>query len=163
MRTLLLSLLLLAMPVTVFPQKAFRPVKAAMKAKNYKEVLNLVTKLREDSVYQNHPKLCIYSIEAQRGLNDAENMKLYLKRSYDTIAFFSTTHQIIREAVKLDSIERALQQTENKKPKQTHLVREMLRLYFPNLNAATRFYYKKRKFNEAMDYLRTCPDLPHTT
>lgn len=59
-----------------------------MKAKNYKEVLNLVTKLREDSVYQNHPKLCIYSIEAQRGLNDAENMKLYLKRSYDTIAFF---------------------------------------------------------------------------
>lgn len=163
MRTLLLSLLLLAMPVTVFPQKAFRPVKAAMKAKNYKEVLNLVTKLREDSVYQNHPKLCIYSIEAQRGLNDAENMKLYLKRSYDTIAFFSTTHQIIREAVKLDSIERALQQTENKKPKQTHLVSEMLRLYFPNLNAATRFYYKKRKFNEAMDYLRTCLDLPHTT
>lgn len=163
MRKLLLSFLILALPITAFSQKAFRPVKAAMKAKNYKEVLNQVTKLREDSVYRNHPKLCIYSIEAQRALNDAENMKLYLKRSYDTIAFFSTTHQIIREAVKLDSIERALQQYERKKPKQSHFVSEMLRLYFPNLNAATRFYYKHRKFKEAMDYLRTCLDLPHTT
>lgn len=163
MQKLLLSLLLVAMPFTLFAQKAFRPVKAAMKAKNYKEVLSQVTKLREDSVYRNNPKLCIYSIEAQRGLNDAENMKLYLKKSYDTIAFFSTTHQIIREAVKLDSIERAMQQTEQKKPKQTHWVSELLRSYFPNLNAAARYYYKQRKFNEAMTYLRTCLDLPHTS
>lgn len=162
MHKLLLTFLFLALPFMAYSQKAFKPAKAALKAKNYKEVINQVGKLRNDSTYRDDPRLCVYSIEANRGLNDAENMKLYLKKSYDTIAFFSTTHQIIKEAVKLDSIEHTLQEIENRKPKQTHFIYEQLQRYFPNLQVAARFFYKRKKFVEAMDYLRTCLDLPHT-
>lgn len=162
MRTLLLTLLLLVLPFAAPAQRAFKPVKAAIKAKNYKEAINQIDQLRKDSLYSNDPKLALYSIEANRGLNDAENMKLYLKQSYDTVAFFSTTHLVIQEAVRLDSIEGRLLQTEARKPKQAAFVSEQLRQYFPNLNAAARFFYKKKNFGEAMGYLRTCLDLPHT-
>lgn len=160
MHKILLTFLFIFLSLTAFSQKAFKPAKAALKAKNFKEVINQVGILRKDSTYRDVPQLCIFSIEAQRGLNDAENMKLYLKKSYDTIAFFSTTHQIIKEAVKLDSIERASQ--EKRKPKQAHFIYEQIQRYFPNLYVASRFFYKRKKFNEAMEYLRTCIDLPQT-
>lgn len=163
MRFLLLLFLLLSASVGS-AQRAFKPIKAALKAKNYKEVIAQVAKLRADTTddYRLSPKLCLYNIEAYRGLNDAQNLKLYLKQSYDTVAFFSTTHQIIQEAVRLDSIERQLQQTENKKPRETAFVVEQLRRYFPNIPVAARFFYKRKKFAEAMPYLRTSLDLPHT-
>ena len=143
-------------------QKAFKPVTNALKAKNYKEAIQQINKLRADSTYRNNLKLCLYSIEANRGLNNAENTKIYLKKSYDTIAFFSTTNEIIREAIQLNLLERELEKQEGKKPKQTRLVCEQLQKYFPNLNAAARYYYKKEKYKEAMPYLRICLDLPHT-
>lgn len=160
MHKILLTFLFIFLPLTAFSQKAFKPAKAALKAKNFKEVINQVEKLRKDSTYRDDSQLCIFSIEAQRGLNDAENMKLYLKKSYDTIAFFSTTHQIIKESVTLDSIERASQ--EKRKPKQAHFIYEQIQRYFPNLYVASRFFYKRKKFNEAMEYLQTCIDLPQT-
>lgn len=143
-------------------QKAFKPVTTALKAKNYKEAIQQIQKLRTDSTYRNNTKLCLYSIEANRGLNDAQNMKIYLKQSYDTLSFFQTTREIIVEAIKLDSIEHELQLNNGSKPKQTRLVTDMLQKYFQNLNAAARYFYKKRNYQEAMLYLRICLDLPHT-
>lgn len=161
MKSLLLSfLLLLTLPCSA--QKAFKPVTNALKAKNYKEAIQQIKKLRADSTYRDNAKLCLYSIESNRGLNDAENTKIYLKKSYDTITFFSTTNEIIREAVKLNQLEKEIEKQESKKPKQTRFVCEQLLKYFPNLNAAARYYYKKENFKEAMPYLRTCLDLPHT-
>ena len=90
-------------------QKAFKPVTNALKAKNYKEAIQQINKLRADSTYRNNLKLCLYSIEANRGLNNAENTKIYLKKSYDTIAFFSTTNEIISEAIQLNLLERELE------------------------------------------------------
>lgn len=157
-----LTFLLLVLPFEISSQRAYKPVKAALKAKNYKEVISHVEQLRKDSLHRFDPKLCIYSIEANRGLNDAENMKIYLKRSYDTIAFFSTTHQIIRESLMLDSLERGSDAVSEKKGKQTDFVCEQLKRYFPNLQIAARYFYKSRKFSEAMSYLRTCLELPHS-
>lgn len=143
-------------------QKAFKPVKEAMKNSKYKEAIEQIQKLRKDSLYRSNIKLCLYAIEAQKALNDAENTKLYLKKSYDTLTFFNTTAQIIAEGVRLDSIEKELQQKEERKPKHTKFVCEQLALYFPNIQAAGRYYYKQGKFKEAMPYLRTGIELPQT-
>lgn len=162
MKTFLLTVLLaLALPCTA--QKALRPVRTAMKDSKYKEAIALIAKLRNDTLYRSNPKLCLYAIEANRALNDAENTKLYLKQNYDTIAFFSTTAQIIAEAVRLDSIEKALWQAEERKPKHAKTVCENLQTCFPNLLAAGRYYYRKAKFSEAMPYLRTAIELPQTS
>lgn len=79
MKSLLLSFLLLLM-LPCSAQKAFKPVTNALKAKNYKEAIQQINKLRADSTYRNNLKLCLYSIEANRGLNNAENTKIYLKK-----------------------------------------------------------------------------------
>lgn len=156
----LLLFLMLFVPIASWGQRAFKPIKTALKDKNYAEALNQVNKLRQDSLYRNDPKLCLYIIEANQGLNDAQNMKAYLKSSYDTVAFFSTTREIIREAQRLDSINRADEDGPNRK--QTEYVCNLLRQYLPNIHAAARFYYVHRNFPETMSYLRICLDLPRT-
>lgn len=142
-------------------QKAFKPVKSALKDKKYADAMKAIQTLRKDSLWANHPQLTIFSIEAYKGLNDAENMKLYLKRSYDTLAFFSTTLQIVKESMQLDSIERA-QANNGGKRKNRKYVAENIQKYFPNLNAGARFLYKKGKYAEAIPYFETILDLPHT-
>ena len=120
--------------VTCIAQKAFKPVTTALKAKNYKEALQQISKLRKDSLYKDDVKLCVYAVEAQRGLNDAENMKIYLKQTYDTLSFFSTTYEVVKEAIRLDSIEKEKFKAEDKKPKQTKFVVENLHRYYPNID-----------------------------
>lgn len=142
--------------------KSLKPVRTALKNDKYKDALTLIAKLRKDSVLASNPKLCLYAIEANRGLNDAENTKIYLKKSYDTLSFFSTTHEIIRECVRLDSIERVAEEQTGAKRKNAHIVKAEVLKYFTNINAAARYYYKQRRFAEAMPYLRTCLDLPHS-
>lgn len=158
----MLSLLLFFPFMATNAQRAFKPVKTALKEKNYKEAVNKISALRKDTLYLNNPKLCLYSIEANCGLNDAENTKLYLKKDYDTLVFFSTTHQIIKEAARLDSIERILEKNERKKPKDTNFICTLLRQYMPNAAAASRHFYRKGNYTEAMSFLRTCLDMPHT-
>lgn len=162
MRTLLLSFIMLLLPTIAGAQKAYKPLKTALKDKNYKEAVAQINKLRADSTYRFDTKLCLYGIEAYRGLNDAENMKVYLKQNCDTVALFSTTYQIVKEAVILDSLENENKKNKGEKPHETKLVNEMLQRYYPNLNVAARFFYKKQNYTEAMRYLRYCIDLPHT-
>lgn len=162
MKTLLLSFIMMLLPMVCGAQKALKPVKQALKDKNYKEAVTQIAKLRTDSTYRMNTKLCLYGIEANRALNDAQNMKVYLKQSYDTLAFFSTTYNIVKEAVLLDSIENENMKNGDGKPREQKIVSEMLRLYYPNLNAAARFFYKKRNYQETLRYLRYCIDLPHS-
>lgn len=162
MRVLLFLLMLLSVPVGMEGQRVFKPVKLALKAKNYKDALTQINTLRQDSLYRDSPKLCEYSIEANRGLNDIENMKLYLRKDYDTVAFFSTTLQIIREAARLDSIDQARLAEKGGKPKYRSQVGEILSQYVPNLRAASHFFYQRGKFVDALSYLRASLDLPHS-
>lgn len=143
-------------------QKAFKPVKTALKDKKYGEAAKQVQTLRKDTLWKDNPKLAVFNIEAQRGLNDAENMKLYLKRNYDTLALFSTTLQIVKECVWLDSLERAQEKSGNGKRHNRRFIVEQLQRYFPNLHAASRFLYSHAKYAEAMPYLEVCINLPHS-
>lgn len=162
MRILFLAFLLFTLPFSAEAQRAFKPVRTALKAKNYKEAINQINTLRKDTLYTNNEKLCLFSIEAYRGLNDAENTKLYLKQTYDTLSFFSTTRQIIGEALRLDSLARAAEAQKGEKNKQSVFASGIVRQYMPNLVAATRYYYKRKKYDDAINYLRLCIELPRT-
>lgn len=157
-----LLLLIMLFSLSCTAQKAFKPVKTALKDKKYNEAITQIEKLRTDSTFKNDTKLCLYAIEAYRGLNDAENTRIYLKKNYDTLAFFSTTRELIATSLQLDSIENALQHETGAKPKQKHLVCSVLNQYYPNINAAARFYYSKKDYNNAMRFLRISIDLPHS-
>ena len=160
-RVFLILCIILTYPFVVSAQKAFKPVKSALKSKNYHEVIKKVNALEHDSLFAGSSKLCLYKIEALRGLNDAENMKLYLKTKYDTVAFFSTTYQIITQTLRLDSIENQISVQTNKKSKYSGQIKSLLNIYFPNMHAASRFFYLKKNYIESMKYLRICLDVPH--
>ena len=160
--TVLLSLLILAaVPATA--QKAFKTVNTALKDKKYSDAIKAIQKLRNDTALQHSPKLELFTIEANKGLNDAENTKLYLKKSYDTLTFFSTTLEIVKACVRLDSMERAQNNGEGKKTKNQRFAIENLKQYFPNLNAGARFLFKRKKYTEALPYLTICIETPRTS
>lgn len=145
---------------TADKKTTLKTIRTALKNNKYKDALTAIAQLRKDSATANNPKLCLYAIEANHGLNDAENTKIYLKKSYDTLTFFSTTHEIIRECVRLDSLERSAIEMSGQKRHYAHIVKDEILKYFPNIIAAGRYYYKQKKFAESMQYLRTSLDLP---
>ena len=157
---LVLSVFILAAaPATA--QKAFKTVNTALKDKKYADAVKAIQNLRKDSVLKHSPKIEIFTIEANKGLNDAENTKLYLKKSYDTLAFFSTTLEIVKACIRLDSIEHA--NNENTKKNKNHRYAiENLQQYFPNLHAGARFLFKRKKFAEALPYLTLCIETPRS-
>lgn len=136
----------------VSAQKAYRPIKTALKAKNGKEALTSVQKLTADSTYASDPKLYLFGIEAYRLMNDVENEKLYLKKNTDTTAFFSSTLGIFEYILKCDSVEMEWQQKEDKKPKYRKQNIDLVRRYSKNLKVAANYYYTKRKAAESVRF-----------
>lgn len=136
----------------VYGQKAYRPIKNSLKAKNGKDALASVQKLLTDSVCASDPKLYLFGIEAYQLMNDVENEKLYLKKNVDTTAFFSSTLGIFEYALKCDSVECRLQQLEGEKIRYRKQNTDLLRSYSNNLKVAANYYYKKKNFAEAARY-----------
>ncbi len=156
---IIIAMLVLCNAPALQAQKALKTLKSALKDKKYAESVKTIETLRKDSVWKDSPKLAIYAIDAYKGLNDAENLKLYLKKSYDTIAFFSTTKQIIDECILLDSLEKAKSKEKYKRRK---LITENIHKYFSNIPPAARFLYKRGKFTDALPYLEMSLGLPGT-
>lgn len=153
-------LLLLAVPAETRGQKALREVKTLLKNKDYKGALQRVQALQNDSALSGNTKLYMYGIEANIGLNDIENEKIYLKQSYDTVSFYNTTLGIFTYTLKSDSCERLKNDDAAAKYRRANFQR--LERHYSNLNSAARFFYKRGRYKETMQFLRMYLDYPHT-
>lgn len=153
---LLLTCTLFVTCCTLSAQKAFRPVRSALKDAKYQDALSQIAKLRADTTgrYRDSERLCHFAIEAYRGLNDAENVKLYLKQAYDTVAFFSTTKSIIDEAVRADSIHRTnIDGPDSLRPyKGFKALQGEVKAHFPNIGVGARFHYDRKRWADAMAF-----------
>ena len=153
-------LLLFALPADTRGQKALREVKTLLKNKDYKGALQRVQALQNDSALSGNTKLYMYGIEANIGLNDIENEKIYLKQSYDTVSFYNTTLGIFTYTLKSDSCERLKNDDAAAKYRRANFQR--LERHYSNLNSAARFFYKRGRYKETMQFLRMYLDYPHT-
>ena len=140
-------------------QKAYKPVKAALKAKNADEALKLVAELEKDSLRVGDPKLYKMGIDAYLIMNDAENEKIYLKQAYDTIKFFQSTYGIFYYVMKCDSAENALVQSGKRKRKFRKGNLSLLQLHYANLHAGSRYFYINKNWKESMRFLRMYVDV----
>ncbi|MBQ8227121.1 MAG: hypothetical protein IJZ92_06780 [Bacteroidaceae bacterium] len=152
MRFLTLLLFVVVSVGGMFAQKAYRPIKTALKAKNGKDALASVRKLETDSVHASDPKLYLFGIEAYQLMNDVENEKMYLKKNADTTAFFNSTLGIFEYALKCDSVERYLQQSIGKKPKYRKQNNSLVKQYVQNLKVAANYYYTRKNYANAVRY-----------
>lgn len=156
----LVSLILLSftLPQVIEAQKVLKPIRTFLKARNYGEAAKKVAELEKDSIANKLAELYVYGAEANIGLNDVLNEKIYLKQSYDTVQFFSTTRAVLEYAVKAWECE-AKAEGEVKGKLRKNCEAWILR-YYPNLNAAGRFLFTKQKYEEAMPYFRLFLELP---
>ncbi len=141
-------------------QKVLKPVRTNLKDKKAEEALKLIVQLEKDSIAKHLPRLYDLGKEAQIMVNDGLNEKIYLKQAYDTVKFFNSTLEIFRYVLKCDREEQRLLAEEGKKMKYNKDNSEILHRYYPNLNAGGRYFYKKGRYSDAMDYFRLYLDLP---
>lgn len=147
----------------LYGQKVLKPIATYLKAKNGTEALKAVEKLRvEDSTARKLPRLYDMGREAAILINEAQNEKVYLKQAYDTALFFSSTLDIYRYTLALDSVERSNYTATGEKIRGEKKGSEMLHRYYANIVAGGKYFYAKKKYATAMDYLRKTLDVPQT-
>lgn len=92
-------------------------------------------------------------------LNDAENLKAYLKQKYDTAAYFNTLLKASQYAIKCDSTD-TLPNAKGKVRNEYRVRnREILLKYRPNLYAGGRFFLRKNDYKTALPFFRTYVDM----
>lgn len=149
MKRYFLILLVLATGCPAVAQKAFRPVKSYLKAKNGKDALAAVVKLESDSTLSREPKLYQMGMQAYGLINDVENEKIYLKQDFDTISLFNSTYGIFTYALKCDSVEDILFAEKKQKHKYRKENADILLRHYPNLKVAANYFYTKKNYQEA--------------
>lgn len=163
MRRISILLILTFFTTFLFAQKAYKELRNHLKDKKGKEAAALVVKLSADSILSNDPKLYDFGKQAQILLNDVENEKIYLKKSYDTLSFFRSTCQIFDYIMKCDKLEQQNLAEKGKKMKFRKENRELLHRYYRNLSAAGRYFYSKKNYEEAASTMKLYLTLPYTS
>lgn len=160
MRKHTVLLLLLFLPLALSAQKALKPLRALIKNKNGNDAAAMVIQLCADSALRNEPRLYELGRQAAILVNNVENEKIYLHQSYDTLRFFSSTYDIIDYALRLDSLESALQQHTKRKPAYRKESRALLRQHHRNLAAGGRYLYATRRYAQSLRYMQMYLDAP---
>ncbi len=154
---ILTLLLMCSHPVQGWAHKEFREVKALLKKKDARGALKEVERLASDSLLKNDAKRLAYGVKAYKLLLAAENEKMYLKQAYDTAGNFNYTLSLFEQILAVDSIERTLPK---KKYREQH--QKLLRHFFPNIKAGADYFYKKKKYSDAVRFLDCMIELPKT-
>lgn len=92
-------------------------------------------------------------------MNDAENVKAYLKQKYDTASFFNTLLKASQYALMCDSADIAPNEKGKVKPRFREKNRAVLLTYRPNIYAGGRFYLRKNDFKAALPFFRLYIDM----
>ncbi len=115
-----------------------------------KKLLENIT--REDVKREQQADMYFMAQELERSLNDAENMKFYLKQPYDTVKFFSTILLMHEYLLLCDSVESLPNSKGELKIRYRNRGREILKAYRPNLLNGGKFLLKRNKYAEAYPY-----------
>ena len=145
---------------TVYAQKQYKSIRTVLKAKNGAEAMRLVETCEKDSILQKNPQTYDYGTQAQIIINDAENVKAYLKQPYDTVKFFQSTCKIFEYILKCEQAELDLLEREGKKQKFMKENRQRLHQFYRNLGAGGRFFFAKGKYKEAQQLMTYYLDTP---
>ena len=115
--------------------------------KNLMAVVN-----RDDVTREKRAEIYFMGEELQRSQNDAENMKLYLKQTYDTVKFFSTILRMHEYLLLCDSVESLPDEQGLVKYKYRSKGREVMKAYRTNLLNGGKFLLKRNKYADAFPY-----------
>jgi len=107
---------------------------------------------REDIDSHRRAEIYFTAEELERSLNAAENMKMYLKQSYDTTKFFSTILKMYEYLLICDSVESQPDEKGAVKYKYRKKGQEILYSYRSNLLNGGKFLLVRDKYADAFQY-----------
>ena len=144
-------LLVFIVPVHVVnARKEYKQIRASIKTGNaLDQAMKLVAQHAKDSVLRDDPELYFLASEVQKKVNDAQNLRMYLKQKADTNVFFSSVHGIFEYLLLCDEKERKLLQTKKRKSAYNSKIHSTLKMYYPNLFNGGIYFLKKKNYNEA--------------
>ncbi len=138
--------MLILIPTTLYAGdwKELKDLKSFVKTSNIGKGRELIAKCLKDTLINKEPELYRHAIALETKANDAENMKLYLKQKYDTVAFFNTTYCIFDYSLKLEQALQNINPQQALKAKKKNAV--TLKPYYPNLYSGGVFFVKNKNW-----------------
>lgn len=136
--------------------KSFR---SSMKEKNYGKAREVVhNAIERYEAAANDAQLYQYEQEALDGLVVAENTKIYLNSSPDTVRYFQYIYELYEVGLRCDSLEQVAIQTKQAagkkiEPKLRKDVGQMMLPYRQNLFSAGKYYYMRKDYVRAFQFL----------
>lgn len=139
-----------------------RDARTAIKNKRdqNKQVGNLQAALaREDVSNEQRAEMLYTQSQLHISLNEAENMKAYLKQKYDTAVYFNTVLDASRCAMLCDSVDVLPDAKGRVKPVYRKKNAAALLKYRPNVYAGGRFYLRRNNFKASLPFFSTYIDM----
>ena len=149
MKTKILLLIFLLIPVAIFAQK--KEIATAKdyvkKNSNLEKAEQMMRTLLADSDNRRNTKIWNVLFDAQRRQYENGNEKLYLKQKYDTAAIFNITSRMFRDGEAYDSLFNLPHPKESdaKEWRKSHA--QLLNMIRPNLLNGGRFFIRKQKYD----------------
>ena len=158
-----LLFLLVALPV--FSASVLKQAREALKKRQNLEqaASNLLAEAAKPTTSRKNKIECYQlAAECSQRINDAENMKLYLKQKYDTTKFFSTIYDLTQRVLLADSVGCTPDAKGRVAPVGRKRNRELLLRYRPNMLAGANWFYRRGQFSQAFTFFDTYVALAHT-
>lgn len=123
------------------------------------EARSIVEKSLKDSLLNGKYELYDLAIQVENKLYNVQNVKLFLKQKYDTIALYKTGYNIVDYARLADSIDMLPDKKGRIKAKYKKENTEQMTRFYPNLYNAGLFYAKKGNYGEVKKYMSKYIDM----
>ena len=134
-------------------KKTLRDVRSNLKAERYAqadEQIQKAWKQSEEAVRD--AELYNLMVNAQRGLANAENKKIFLNNRPDTVKYFDYIYKVYDYGIRCDSLDRLPNEKGRVKTHYSSNIQSQLLSYRNNIKSAGKFFYKKRRFSDAYKY-----------
>ena len=105
----------------------------------------------------------VLAAECWKRVNEAENMKLYLKQKYDTVKFFSSIQQMFSLLETADSIELQPDEKGRQRLSYRRHSHDLLLPFRKNVFAGANWYFRKAQMQDALPLFRTYLDAAGTS
>lgn len=160
MRILTILCLFLIGYNTISAQKAYKPIKANIKAnRDLDKSLQILSDCTKNEKFARDPQLYLLKAAVWQKINDVENEKVYLKQSYDTVKFFTSTLGIFESLIACDSVEQIPDKKGRIRIKSRAKSRLILKRYYPNLASGGKFFLKKSDYKQAYTFFSAYLDV----
>lgn len=154
----ILFIVFIVLSTPVLAEKITRTVKDGLKRPQKREQLEkwrqslLAEAAKPETRHKKRVECLLLAAECSEAVNEAENVKLYLKKPYDTVVFFSSIRDIFTLVTMADSV--GAQPNEKGKVDLSgrRRYREKLAPYRSNLLTGGKWYYQHGQTQKAYEY-----------